>query len=140
MASRSTGGCPVENDPLTFLSASAARMNPLFVPKLICQSLYPKACIQKLAHETERFERPRFRTDRKPLAGCDDCANCGRDRGSIRAVQSPKTFVNTVNCGIQAFLKAERPCYRINALLVSKTMCFGRPTVSIFSAEMSGNG
>ena len=137
-------------------------MNPPFVPKLICQSLYPKACIQKLAHETERFERLRFRTDRKPLAGCDDRANCGRDRGSIRAVQSPKrggqavrfadttnargpilvpkTFVNAVNCGIQAFLKAERPCYRIYALLVSKTMCFGRPTVSIFSAEMSGNG
>ena len=122
MASRSTGGCPVENDPLTFLSASAARMNPPFVPKLICQSLYPKACIQKLAHETERFERLRFRTDRKPLAGCDDRANCGRDHGSIHAVQSPKrggqavrfadatnargpilvpkTFVNAVNCGI----------------------------------------
>ena len=127
------------------------------MPKLV-----PKTFIQKLAHETERFERLRFRTDRKPVTGCDDRANCGRDRGSIRAVQSPKrggqavrfadatiargplsvpkTFVNTVNCGIQAFLKAERPCYRINALLVSKTMCFGRPTVSIFSAEMSGNG
>lgn len=122
MASRSTGGCPVENKPLTFLSASAARTNPPFVPKSICQSLYPKACIQKLAHETERFERLRFRTDRKPLAGCDDRANCGGDRGSIRAVQSPKrggqaerfadatnargpilvpkTFVNAVNCGI----------------------------------------
>ena len=127
------------------------------MPKLV-----PKTFIQKLAHETERFERLRFRTDRKPLAGCADRANCGRDRGSIRAVQSPKrggqtvrfadattarepisvpkTFDNSVNCRIQAFLKAERPCYRIYALLVSKTMCFGRPTVSIFSAEMSGNG
>jgi hypothetical protein len=136
MASRSTGGCPVENKPLTFLSASAARTNPPFVPKLIYQSLYIKACIsklvyqslypkaviQKLARKRERFERPRFRTDRKPVTGCDDRANCGRDRGSIRAVQSPKrggqavrfadatiarrpisvtkTFVNTVNCGI----------------------------------------
>gem|GEM_PF-4960015 len=48
MASRSTGGCPVENDPLTFLSASAARMNPPFVPKLICQSLYPKLLSKNL--------------------------------------------------------------------------------------------
>ena len=87
------------------------------MPKLV-----PKTFIQKLAHETERFERLRFRTDRKPLTGCDGRANCARDRGSIRAVQSPKrdgqtvrfadatnargpilvpkTFVNAVNCGI----------------------------------------
>jgi hypothetical protein len=87
------------------------------MPKLV-----PKTFIQKLAHETERFERLRFRTDRKPLAECADRANCGRDHGSIHAVQSPKrggqavrfadatnargpilvpkTFVNAVNCGI----------------------------------------
>ena len=87
------------------------------MPKLV-----PKTFIQKLAHETELFERLRFRTDRKPLAGCADRANCGRDHGSIHAVQSPKrggqavrfadatnargpilvpkTFVKAVNCGI----------------------------------------